>query len=294
LRYFDSIAGFTVINYDGLYKENPVFNFFLQPYVPFVAVLLYMTLSKTVMQGMVSTFSISPKSPTLKAFITVHSGLLAVYSCWTFVNVANILFKFYTEHGFWNMICADKKGLWDDYNMKFWITHFYISKFYEFVDTWIVYLKGREPIVLQTYHHAGIVICMWALTVTHCSQVIVIVALNSLIHTLMYTYYTAAAVGYSSPLKHYLTQMQIIQFLCGLAITVPTHWFKKTLDGKYHNNLYDTSSYLSWHMNLGRPVLNPSQNLALWTVEWYAILLIVLFAEFYTSNYSAKKTKKAE
>ena len=90
--------------------------------------------------------------------------------------------------------------------------------------------------------------------------------------TLMYTYYTfAAAFGYSSPLKHYLTQMQITQFIVGLRTTVPIH-FMTGADGK--------------------PRLTPAQNLSLWTIEIYAVVLIVLFAQFYASAYG-KKPKSA-
>ena len=85
--------------------------------------------------------------------------------------------------------------------------------------------------------------------------------------TLMYTYYTFAAFGYSSPLKHYLTQMQITQFIVGLRTTVPIH-FMTGADGK------------------------PRLTLSLWTIEIYAVVLIVLFAQFYASAYG-KKPKSA-
>jgi hypothetical protein len=55
---------------------------------------------------------------------------------------------------------------------------------YEFIDTWIVLLKGRTPIFLQTYHHAGIAIIMWGFEVTANTCGITILALNSFIHTI--------------------------------------------------------------------------------------------------------------
>ena len=56
----------------------------------------------------------------------------------------------------------------------------------------IIILKGRKPMLLQTYHHAGVVIIMWACTMTKnvAGGGYVLVA-NSFIHSLMYTYYTA-------------------------------------------------------------------------------------------------------
>ena len=149
--------------------------------------------------------------------------------------------------------------------MSFWVTHFYISKYYEFVDTWIVLLKGKTPLFLQTYHHAGVVICMWALTVTYASPVIVLVFLNSFIHTLMYTYYTFAAFGFRSPLKAYLTQAQILQFVVGISVTIPTHF----MDG----------------------CITPAGSASLLALQLYTVVLIVLFAQFYMSSYKAKKDK---
>ncbi len=56
--------------------------------------------------------------------------------------------------------------LWTDKDFGFWVSHFYISKFWEFLDTWIIILKGKKPILLQTYHHAGVVLLMWMFTVS--------------------------------------------------------------------------------------------------------------------------------
>ena len=41
-----------------------------------------------------------------------------------------------------------------------WI--FYLSKFYEVLDTAIILAKGKKSSTLQTYHHAGAMMCMWA------------------------------------------------------------------------------------------------------------------------------------
>ena len=265
------IADFAAFNYKTLYPNNWFFDLFAHPAVPFVTAFLYFVLSKPIFNVIISIFKIDPKGAGLKHFITLHSGLLAVYSGWTFINVAQIVFAQYQVSGsIHETLLASKEDLWDKRNMGFWITHFYISKYYEFIDTWIVLMKGRDPIFLQTYHHAGIVIVMWALSVTYCTPVIVCVFLNSFIHTLMYTYYTAAAFGYSSPLKHYLTQMQITQFIVGLSLTVPTHFLKD---------------------KFGNSRLNPAQNLALWSIEIYAVVLIVLFAQFYISTYTKKPAK---
>ena len=56
-----------------------------------------------------------------------------------------------------------------DKNPGKWMYFFYLSKkFIEFIDTWIVILKGRKPIshfpfpiFLQTFHHVGVIFVLW-------------------------------------------------------------------------------------------------------------------------------------
>lgn len=52
---------------------------------------------------------------------------------------------------FYGVLCGSRQSLWVEYNMSFWITHFYISKYYEFIDTWIVLFKGNLFIVYMSH-----------------------------------------------------------------------------------------------------------------------------------------------
>lgn len=52
-------------------------------------------------------------------------------------------------------------GMWEE-GLAFYGWLFYLSKFYEVVDTAIIIAKGKKSSLLQTYHHAGAMICMWA------------------------------------------------------------------------------------------------------------------------------------
>jgi hypothetical protein len=107
---------------------------------------------------------------------------------------------------------------------------------------------------------------MWTFVVTRCSAGgVVILVLNSFIHTVMYTYYVAAAFGYRSPLKHYLTQAQLVQFFLGVGVTV----FLYFIDG----------------------CINPAQSLSLNFIHLYTVILIYLFGMFYYESYVANKGK---
>ena len=127
---------------------------------------------------------------------------------------------------------TDVGRLWNE-GLAFWGFWFYLSKFYEVLDTFIIIAKGKRSSTLQTYHHTGAMLCMWA-GIRYMSPPIWMFAfINSLIHTLMvclhltafvfdadvfqYTYYTLSALSIKVPqrVKRTLTTMQIMQFLIG-------------------------------------------------------------------------------
>lgn len=68
-----------------------------------------------------------------------------------------------------------------------WI--FYLSKFYEVLDTFIILAKGKPSSTLQTYHHAGAMMCMWAGIRFMSAPIWVFVLVNSFIHALMVSLY---------------------------------------------------------------------------------------------------------
>ena len=104
--------------------------------------------------------------------------------------------------------------------MGYWGYFFYLSKYYEFVDTFIILLKGKKPSLLQEYHHAGAIITMWAGIRYRTTAIWMFVTFNSLIHALMYTYYALTTMGFHPPGKKYLTCLQISQFLLGMSMAV--------------------------------------------------------------------------
>ncbi|KAA8651412.1 hypothetical protein EYZ11_009217 [Aspergillus tanneri] len=99
-----------------------------------------------------------------------------------------------------------------------WI--FYLSKFYEVLDTAIILAKGKKSSTLQTYHHAGAMMCMWAGIRYIAPPIWIFTLVNSGIHAMMYTYYTLTALRVRIPgvIKRSLTSMQILQFLFGTTI----------------------------------------------------------------------------
>ncbi|ORY69711.1 GNS1/SUR4 family-domain-containing protein [Pseudomassariella vexata] len=111
---------------------------------------------------------------------------------------------------------VDVGRLWND-GLAFYGWIFYLSKFYEVLDTFIILAKGRLSSTLQTYHHAGAMMCMWAGMRFMSAPIWMFVFVNSGIHAMMYTYYTITAFNIRVPqlIKRTLTTLQITQFLIG-------------------------------------------------------------------------------
>ncbi|KAJ9054060.1 hypothetical protein DSO57_1018477 [Entomophthora muscae] len=105
----------------------------------------------------------SPSGPGLKAFVVLHNFALMLFSFLSFYHSAGVLSRVFTDEGpFTDRFCDTGRPLWAA-GFWYWGWLFYLSKYYEMVDTAIILIKGRIPSLLQTYHHAGAIIGMWFL-----------------------------------------------------------------------------------------------------------------------------------
>jgi len=147
-------------------------------------------------------------NPTLLHVLSVvHNAFLVAFSAWTFVSLAQVL---YTDG-----IVFQSNYYFKNPQFETAIYYFYISKYYEFFDTFLLYLKGKSPIFLQKYHHIGAVIC-WHLTYVYKVDVIWIPSIaNALVHTIMYSYYLGCLLKMNQVrfIKQYITSLQLAQLI---------------------------------------------------------------------------------
>ncbi|OLY84862.1 Elongation of fatty acids protein sre1 [Smittium mucronatum] len=217
----------------------------------------------------------SQNSPAFTAFVFLHNLFLAVYSGWTFTSSFPILISTIANEGLINGFCDKNFTSWN--SGLFELAYiFYLSKYYEIVDTVIILMKGRRSSTLQTYHHSGAIISMFAGVYSCPAAIFYFVIVNSFIHTIMYSYYALTSLGFSPPGKQYLTSMQITQFIFGIA--------------------YASTSIILPGCS------NADQNLATTVNLIYALPLLYLFVSFAVKMYggdfmrlfsaSPKKSKK--
>ena len=210
--------------------------------VPFVAIAGYLAYPKQ--------FRINPT--LLYLLSVVHNGLLIAFSAWTFVSLSNILYN--------DGIVFQSNYYFQNPNFDTVIRLFYISKYYEFVDTFLLYLNGKSPIFLQKYHHVGAVICWHLMYLYKVEGIWIATILNSFVHTVMYSYYLGCLLKINQIrfIKKYITSLQLCQL-----IPQPLCLYLYNNDDNY---------------NL----------LLLFTL--YSVGLVVLFGMFYYNNYI--KTKR--
>lgn len=153
-------------------------------------------------------------NPLMTGFVFLHNMALCVFSLVTFANMASAFVTNYKNHNFTDAYCDRDSSFWNS-ALGYWGYLFYLSKFYEIIDTMIILLKGRRSSFLQSYHHAGAIITMWSGMNSKAPPIWIFVVFNSFVHSIMYAYYAATCIGLSPPGKQYLTTIQITQFLIG-------------------------------------------------------------------------------
>lgn len=109
------------------------------------------------------------------------------------------------------------------YKLTFLIWVHYNNKFIELFDTtFMVFNKKKKQVsFLHVYHHVLIMWSWWAVCVWGCGGLAWFSAMmNSLIHVVMYGYYTLAALKLPCPWKKNITQMQLGQFVLCMSSAV--------------------------------------------------------------------------
>jgi len=205
--------------YDRL-PSNSVTAFFLRPEVV-LALLIFYLVSKPPLKAFRDAIQLDDKSPGFRACIALHNLGLAVFSAVCAWNSWRVVLQHAAERGFMAIYCDSDGMLWHS-GLGAWSFIFYLSKFYEFVDTWILVLKGKPASLLQVYHHTGIAFIMWAAVASQSAWLLFVVLLNAFIHTLMYTYFLIKTISPTTEIKaaRYLTMAQITQFLTGITCTI--------------------------------------------------------------------------
>jgi len=212
----------------------------------------------------ISKKSVQTISPTFVKFVSIiHNTFLHLFSSYVFCN---LLLTFY-----FNGITAGRQLYFQIEYVDKIVFLFYLSKYYEYIDTCLIYAKQKEPIFLQKFHHMGAVF-IWHLGYIYKFDGIVFATLlNSGVHSFMYLYYLLTIVkthyidiSKLKKYKIYLTSLQIAQLGYG-CFALPYYYYN----------------------------LETTQNkIVIWICDIYIFILIVLFFQFMIKSYFTRKNDK--
>jgi len=195
----------------------------------------------------------------IQTFSVVHNALLASFSLVVFSYLSYTIF-----HG----IVFQHRHFFQNSDIQIVIEWVYLSKVYEYMDTVLLYMKKKQPIFLQKYHHLGAVVVWYLSYLYQCDFIVYVSWLNCGVHAIMYSYYLTSTFKKNIPsvVKRVITASQILQLAVGLTV-LPTVYFR-------------TETCACWNVLL--------------LFVAYTTYLLVLFVEFSWNTYSRKGGDKTK
>ena len=97
--------------------------------------------------------------------------------------------------------------------LYFWSYMYYLSKFYELLDTVFLAAKGSKLEFFQVYHHTLVVLMCYLWLETAQSLQFGGLIFNTFVHVIMYFYFGLREIGYSPAWRGLVTSTQIVQFV---------------------------------------------------------------------------------
>jgi len=164
----------------------------------------------------------------LNPICTIHNIILVTFSAICVIgityDVATLEFLPKTEsssfaNAIFELFCPQQFGESLRGRIFWWSYLFYVSKYYELLDTFFIVMKSKRVIPLHLWHHMSVPPIMWAAFQGRLAPALIfVVILNGAVHTVMYFYYALASMGVSVPRsrKKIVTNVQIIQFYIGV------------------------------------------------------------------------------
>jgi hypothetical protein len=179
---------------------------------PVAGTILYTNLPKKSLELIPNNF--------LRAITFVHNLSLHIFSLYIFSQ----LFREFIIQG----PVVRTHHFFEQPHIHNLLFYFYLSKYYEYVDTMILYAKKKNPIFLQKFHHIGAVFTWHLGYVYKLDGLFYASLINSGVHTIMYLYYCFSLFPqlnqYIRKFKVYITSTQVAQLIYG-GITLPLYYY---------------------------------------------------------------------
>ncbi|KAK9831878.1 hypothetical protein WJX81_004455 [Elliptochloris bilobata] len=164
----------------------------------------------------------------------------------------------------WGLPGGPPAGTAIEGRLYWWSYVYYLSKYYELIDTVLLGLKAKPMSFLHVFHHSIVVIMayLWLEAAQSLQQIALLT--NTAIHTLMYWYYFMCTLKRPPAWKRLVTSSQIAQFCFSFVASVP-FWILHARTGK-------CSGFMAMLFNAA-----------------FNLLLLGLFMDFHRKNYRTKR-----
>ena len=200
------------------------------------------------------------------AIAFAHNALLCIGSLWMHILVYRAVISVSRSNSFSETICNPRDAPLPPIVSQTFVV-FYLSKFYELLDSVILALRSRRLTLLHVWHHSSVIFEVFAWRHFRFSLGLYGMWFNTLVHIVMYAYYACTLYKIPFPFKKYITTTQICQFITGFASTIP---------------------WLYLHRTTGCAGLNALLIAALINGSY-----LFLFIQFYRRTYKSKPTKES-
>ena len=198
----------------------------------------------------------------IKPYIFTYNLYQCILNLWC---VIAMIHEVYTNSWFTSPWGNTPQPGAEGFRISFLVWIHYNNKYVELLDTlWMILRKKNQQIsFLHCYHHI-LLIWSWFFVcrIETGGDAYFGACVNSLIHVIMYGYYTLALLGISCPWKKWITNCQMLQFCACLAHSI--YVYRK-------GNLPAILTFLQ-----GFVMIN----------------MLILFGNFYIKSYLIKKPKK--
>ena len=230
----------------------------------------------------------------LNPICTIHNIILVVFSavCVFGITYDVAVLEFLPKakassygNAIFELFCPQRFGESLRGRIFWWSYLFYVSKYYELLDTFFIVMKSKRVISLHLWHHMSVPPIMWAAFCGRLAPALIfIVILNGTVHTIMYFYYALTSMGISVSRNRakIVTNIQITQFYIGVG------------GGTSYLLLYLRN--IRFHLTPTLQIdLEPgcSGNLLVFGIGFFINLsFLLLFLRFFSRAYGRKKKKK--
>jgi len=158
----------------------------------------------------------------LYRFRLFHNAFLSFASLVMVLGLMKEIFTLTWNYGPEVMLCDESRHQQNESNLYFWYYIFFLSKFYEFIDTYILIARKKPISFLHCFHHFITAFLCWVCLQSGMAVQWIVITLNGMIHVAMYYYFMVQTMGGDVWWKKHLTTCQIVQFCLDICAT--TSW----------------------------------------------------------------------